>query len=406
MTSMPSDVGSDTDLPVIPARRAAECPLAPPAEFVGWREEPGLRRAMYQGRPAWVVSRYQDIRAALVDPRMSADTIPNSLMPSGPDNHTPVMFARADDPEHHRLRRMMTSVFTFRRTDAMRPQIQELVDRHLSAMITNGPPADIVRDFALPVPSLVIAVLLGVPQEDLEFFQHNTTVGMDMRSSEEEKAQAFGAMYAYIRELVDRKEHDPGDDLISHLVTDYVVPGELNRETAAINGVIMMQAGHETTANMIALGTVALLQHRDVFERLGQADDRVVIANIVEELMRYLTVVHSQVDRVASEDLTIGGQLIRAGDMVVMNLPAGNWDAEFVENPETLDVDRNTRGHLGFGYGVHQCIGQNLARVEMQTAFATLARRLPGLRLAVSTDALKFKGESDIYGMKELPVAW
>jgi cytochrome P450 len=156
---------------------------------------------------------------------------------------------------------------------------------------------------------------------------------------------------------------------------------------------------------MISLGTVALLQHPDVYQRLGQTDDHTVIANIVEELMRYLTIVHSQVDRVATEDLTLGGQLIRAGDWVLMNLPAGNWDTEFVDNPETLDADRNTRGHLGFGYGVHQCIGQNLARVEMQVAFATLARRLPGLKLAVSPDALRFK-ESDIYGMKELPVSW
>jgi cytochrome P450 len=361
---------------------------------------------MYQGQPAWVVSRYRDIRAALVDPGLSAETIPDSLMPSGRDDHTPVMFARTDDPEHHRLRRMMTSVFTFRRTDAMRPQIQELVDRHLGEMIAKGPPADLVHDFALPVPSLVIALLLGVPPEDLEFFQHNTTVGMDTRTSDEQRARVFGEMYGYILDLVDRKEHDPGDDLISHLVTDYVVTGQLNRETAAMTGVIMMQAGHETTANMIALGTVALLQHRDVFERLGRTGDKAAIANIVEELMRYLTIVHSQVDRVAIEDLTIGGQLIRAGDMVVMNLPAGNWDAEFVDDPESFDVDRNTRGHLGFGYGVHQCIGQNLARVEMQTAFATLARRMPGLRLAVSPDALKFKGESSIYGMKELPVTW
>ena len=401
-----SNFTSETDLPVIPAPRAAQCPLHPPAEFTQWRAEPGLRRAMYQGRPAWVVSRYQDIRAALVDPRLSADTISAALMPSGPDDQTPVMFARIDDPEHHRLRRMMTSVFTFRRADAMRPQIQELVDQHLNAMIANGPPADLVRDFALPVPSLVIALLLGVPPEDLEFFQRNTTVGMSTGASEEQKAQAFGAMYVYILELVDRKAHDPSDDLISRLVTDYVATGQLNRETTAMTGVIMMQAGHETTANMIALGTVALLQHRDVFERLGQTDDKIVIANVVEELMRYLTIVHSQVDRVATEDFTIGGQVIRAGDMVVMNLPAGNWDAEFVDNPEIFDVNRNTRGHLGFGYGVHQCIGQNLARVEMQTAFATLARRLPGLRLAVSPDALKFKGESDIYGMKELPVTW
>jgi cytochrome P450 len=361
---------------------------------------------MYRGRPAWVVSRYQDIRAALVDPRLSADTITDSITPTGADDHTPVMFARIDDPEHHRLRRMMTRDFTFRRADGMRPQIQEIVDRYLDEMIGNGPPADLVRDFALPVPSLVIALLLGVPSADLEHFHRNTTISLDTRSSDEQKAQAFGAMFTYIRELVDRKEHDPSDDLMSRLVTDYVATGQLNRETAAMTGAIMMQAGHETTANMIGLGTVALLQHHDVFERLGHTEDQGVIANIVEELMRYLTIVHSEVERVATEDLTIGGQLIRAGDMLVMNLPAGNWDTEFVDHPETLDVDRNVRGHLGFGYGVHQCIGQNLARVEMQTAFATLARRLPSLRLAVPPDELRFKGESGIYGMKELPVTW
>jgi cytochrome P450 len=406
MTSTTSSFGADTDLPGIPAPRDAGCPLQPPSEFSNWRQEPGLRRAMCQGKPTWVISRYQDIRAALVDPRLSAETIPASIMPTGPDNETAVMFARIDDPEHHRLRRMLTKDFTFRRADGMRPQVQEIVDRYLDEMTDKGPPADLVRDFALPVPSLVIALLLGVPSEDLEPFHRNTTVTLDTKSSDEQKAQAFGTMFNDIRELVVRKEHAPGDDLISRLATDYVATGQLNRETAAMTGAVMMQAGHETTANMIALGTVALLQHRDVFERLGRTDDPSVVANIVEELMRYLTIVHSQVDRVAIDDLTIAGQTIRAGDFLVMNLPAGNWDPEFAENPEEFDINRNTRGHLGFGYGVHQCIGQNLARVEMQIAFATLARRLPGLRLAVSPDALRFKGESGIYGMKELPVTW
>ena len=396
---------SETDLPVIPAPRAAHCPLAPPPEFADWREEPGLRRAIYHGQPAWVVSRYQDIRAALLDPRLSADTISAAVKPSGSGGNPPVMFARTDDPEHHRLRRMLTSNFTFRRTEGMRPQIQELVDHYLGEMISNGPPGDIVRDFGLPVPSLVIALLLGVPPEDLGLFQQHTAAGLDTRSSDEQKAHAFGAMYAYIRELVARKEREPGDDLISRLVTEYVATGQLDHETAAMTSVIMMQAGHETTANMISLGTVALLQHPDIYARLGQTDDRAVIGNIVEELMRYLTIVHGQVDRVATEDLMLGGQLVRAGDFLVVNLPAGNWDPKFVDDPDILDVDRNTRGHLGFGYGVHQCIGQNLARVEMQVAFATLARRLPGLKLAVPPEELKFK-EADIYGMKELPVTW
>ncbi|WP_082971069.1 cytochrome P450 [Mycobacterium sp. E3298] len=400
-----SDPCSDANLPVLPAPRPAHCPLAAPPEFDEWRKQPGLRRAMFQGSPVWVVSRYHDIRAALVDPRLSAKTIPDSILPTDADNKVAVMFARIDDPEHHRLRRMMTSNFTFRRCEAMRPHIQEWVDHYLGQMIEHGAPADLVREFALPVPSMVIALLLGVPPEDLELFQHNTTKGLDQKSTDEEKGQAFGAMYAYIEELVQRKAREPGDDLISRLLTEYVATGQLDHTTTAMNSVIMMQAGHETTANMISLGTVALLEHPDVFERLGQTDDPAVIANTVEELMRYLTIVHSQVDRVATEDLTIGGQLIRAGEYVMMNLLAGNWDAEFVNNPESFDVDRNTRGHLGFGYGVHQCIGANLARVEMQVAFATLARRLPGLNLAVSPAELRFK-DANIYGMKELPVSW
>lgn len=404
--STTSEVRSEADLPIIPLSRAPQCPLAPPAEFASWRDEEGLRRVMWHGQPVWMVSRYRDIRAALVDPRLSAKTIPDAIMPSDSAGNIPIMFARVDDPEHHRLRRMMTSNFTFRRTETMRPQIQEMVDGFLDQMIANGPPADLVRDFGLPVPSLVIALLLGVPPEDLGLFQKHTTIGLDTRSTDEEKGAAFGAMYVYIQELVERKQREPADDLISRLVTEYVATGQLDNETAAMNSVIMMQAGHETTANMISLGTVALLDNPEVFRRLGQTDDRAAIANIVEELMRYLSIVHSQVDRIATEDFVLGGQLIRAGDAVLMNLPAGNWDAEFVDHPADLDADRNTRGHLAFGYGAHQCIGANLARVEMQVAFATLARRLPGLKLAVPPDQLHFKAESDIYGMKELPVSW
>jgi cytochrome P450 len=403
--STTSEVRPDADLPVLPVPRPARCPLAPPPEYGDWREQPGLRRAMFQGNPVWVVSRYRDIRAALVDPRLSAKTIPDSIMPTDADDKIPVMFARTDDPEHQRLRRMMTTNFTFRRCESMRPHIQDMVDHYLGQMIDNGAPADLVREFALPVPSMVIALLLGVPPEDLEIFQRNTTTGLDQKSTDAEKGQAFGAMYAYIQELVERKAREPGDDLISRLVTEYVATGQLDHATTSMSSVIMMQAGHETTANMISLGTVALLEHPEVFERLGQTDDTAVVANVVEELMRYLTIVHSQVDRVATEDLMIGGQLIRAGEFVMMSLLAGNWDADFIDNPESFDVNRNTRGHLGFGYGVHQCIGANLARVEMQVAFATLARRLPGLKLAVAPDELRFK-DANIYGMKELPVSW
>ena len=398
--------GDHTALPAVPVPRDARCPLRPPPEFDDWRASEGLQKVLWRHEPTWFISRYEDIRAALTDPRLSADTLPEELKLMGVGDNVPVVFARIDDPEHNRLRRMMTRDFTFRRAQAMGPQIQELVDGFLDDMIAKGPPADLVRDFALPVPSLVISLLLGVPYEDHEFFQHHSTVGLDSRSTDEEKLGAMGAIFNYVTELAERKEREPGDDLISRLVTDYVATGQLNRATVAMNGAILLQAGHETTANMIALGTVTLLQHPDQLARLRETDDPDLVANIVEELMRYLSIVHSQVDRVATEDLIINGQLIRAGERVLMNIPAGNWDASFVDNPDAFDIDRNPRGHLGFGFGVHQCIGQNLARVELQIALSTLVRRLPGLRLAVPPEDLSFAYEKEIYGMHELPVTW
>ncbi len=398
--------GDGTAPPAVPIPRDARCPLAPPAEFAEWRAADGLQMVLWRHEPTWLISRYEDIRAALTDPRLSANTLPDALQARSADDNIPVIFARIDDPEHNRLRRMMTRDFTFRRAEAMRPQIQNLVDGFLDDMIEAGPPADLVRDFALPVPSLVICLLLGVPYEKHEFFQHNSTKGLDARSTDEEKMAAIGAMFDYMWELAALKEREPGDDLMSRLITEYVAKGELSRETAVMNCVILLQAGHETTASMISLGTVALLQHPDALDRLRRTDDPALVANIVEELMRYLTIVHTQVDRVALEDLTINGQLIRAGEHVLMNLPAGNWDSAFVDDPDILDIDRNPRGHLGFGFGVHQCIGQNLARVELQVALSTLARRLPGLQLAVPPEELSFAGQQEIYTIHELPVAW
>ncbi len=396
-------------LPTMPARRPPGCPLTPPAEFAQWREEPGLRRAinLFLAQPAWVASRYEDIRTLLTDPRMSAKTIPDAFTPTGDDDRAAVLFPRTDDPEHNRLRRMLTRDFTVRRAKEMAPEIQKLVDGLLDDMIAAGPPADFVRDFALPVPSLVICLLLGVPYEDHEYFQECSTGALDVSTSEEHKVAAIGQMFGYINELLQRKKTEPGDDLLSRLMNDNVANGEMSVATAAMTGFIMLQAGHETTASMIALGTLVLLQHPEVMDRLRETDDPAVVLNIVDELLRYLTIVHSGlVDRVATEDMEFAGELIRAGEHVVMNLTAGNYDPNFVENPEVFDVDRNSRGHLAFGYGVHQCIGQNLARTELQIALTSAARRLPNLALAVPFEELNFMEDQAIYRLESMPVTW
>ncbi|MFJ2176852.1 cytochrome P450 [Streptomyces sp. NPDC101062] len=395
-----------TDLPVFPGERAARCPFNPPAEYTRWREEDGLRQVNWNGHTVWAVSRYEDIKTAMTDPRISAQALAlqSNGAHEGPD--APDIFPRMDDPEHARLRRMLTKDFTVRRVDAMRPRIEDMANDFIDKMVAKGAPADLVPDYALPIPSLVISLLLGVPYTDHDFFQTITATVMNMNVSREEKAQASRKFFGYMLELVARKEREPGDDLMSRLVREHVQTGELRRESAAMNGVILLNAGHETTANMISLATVALLENPDMAAALRDTDDPKTIANAVEELLRYLTIVHSLVARVAKEDVEIGGRLIKAGEGLIMNLPAGNWDPHFTDRPDTLDIGRPARGHLAFGYGVHQCIGQTLARAELQIALPTLLRRLPGLRLAVPVEEIRFRNDMSIYGVHALPVTW
>ena len=406
---MSSPTSTGAELPTMPHPRAADCPLLPPSEFAEWRSTGGLRRAMnlFLGQPAWVLSRYEDIRAALTDPRLSAKTIPEAMIATGKADDQAVLFPRTDDPEHNRLRRMLTRDFTVRRAKEMAPDIQRLVDGLLDNIIAAGPPCEFVRDFALPVPSLVICLLLGVPYEDHDRFQEHSTGALDTTTTEEQKVASIMALFGYIYELLERKKHEPGNDLLSRLMNDNVANDEMNVATAAMTGFIMLQAGHETTASMIALGTMLLLDHPDVMTQLRENDDPAVSLKIVDELLRYLTIVHSGlVDRVATEDLEICGQLVCAGEHVMMNLVAGNFDSEFVDNPDIFDIERTARGHLAFGYGVHQCIGQNLARLELQIALTTVARRLPGLRLAVPVEELNFMNDQAIYRMEDLPLTW
>ncbi|MGV9382775.1 cytochrome P450 [Nonomuraea sp. NPDC003707] len=394
---------TNTDLPVFPGDRDPRRPFDPAPEYAQWRATDGLRRVNWHGQEVWAVSRYEDIKVAMTDPRVSAD-VPSQQ--AGGGANAPQVFPRMDDPEHARLRRMLTKDFTVRRVQAMRPEIERMANDFIDEMISEGSPADLVQAYALPIPSLVISLLLGVPYTDHRFFQDVTSVLMSRTSTEEERLKANLAIFGYLTDLVAEKEREPDDALISRLVREHLATGELTRETIAMNGFILLNAGHETTANMIALGTLALLENPDELTRLRDTDDPKVVANAVEELLRYLTIVHSLVARVAKEDVEIGGQLVRAGEGLIMNLPAANRDPAFVGDPDGLDLDRNTRGHMAFGHGVHQCLGQVLARAELEIALPTLLRRLPDLRPAVPIEQIRFRNDMSIYGVHELPVAW
>ena len=401
-----SDANDTANLPAFPPVRRASCPLDPPAEFADWRESDGLHRVIWNGVSVWAVSRYDDIKFALTDPRISADTL-GKLQPGFPGGEGTIpIFARMDDPEHNRIRRLLTKDFTVKRIQSMRPRIQEMVDTFLDEMVSRGQPADLVRDFALPVPSLVISLLLGVPYDDHQFFQKHSQVVANMEASAEEHAEASVALFTYLYELIAAKESEPGEGMLSRVFHEHVVTGEFSREALAANGVLLLQAGHETTANMISLSVLYLLQNRDQLVRIRDTDDPVLISKAVEELLRYLTIVTSLVDRIAVDDVEIGGQLVRAGEGLIINLPAGNRDSAFFDNPETFDIDRDNHGHVAFGYGTHQCIGQILARAELEIAVPALLRRIPELRLAVPLEELRYRAEMGVFGVHSLPVTW
>ncbi|MFE9850016.1 cytochrome P450 [Streptomyces sp. NPDC005576] len=407
---MTETVTTPTPHPEYPMARAAGCPFDPPPAL---REQQGgepSRVSLWDGSSPWLITRYDQVRALLGDPRISAAPerpgYPHRDAGSRARSLTRHTFITMDDPEHARLRRMVTAPFAIKRVEVMRPAIQRIVDDLLDRMLAGPGPADLVEAFALPLPSLVICELLGVPYERHDFFQKQTKILVRRNGDPQEVVAASEALVDYLQELLADKLAEPGDDILSDLAVRRVATGELTSREAAEMGALLLAAGHEATANMIALGTVALLRHPDQLALLRDSDHPKRVAATVEELLRYLTIVHSGRLRVASEDIEIGGVTIRAGDGVICATDIANRDPDVFPDPDRLDVTRDARRHVAFGFGVHQCLGQPLARVELQVVYSTLYRRIPTLALAAGVDQLRFKHDGVIYGVYDLPVTW
>ncbi|MFG2965581.1 cytochrome P450 [Streptomyces sp. NPDC048288] len=391
-----------------PMSRAPGCPFDPPPALTAAQEEGPLTKVrLWDGKDYWLLTRYADQRALLLDPRLSADlTRPGyPLQMPVTDGGNTASFIMMDDPEHARLRRMVTAPFAIKRVDAMRPAVQKIVDDLIDEMLAGPNPVDLVEAFALPVPSLVICALLGVPYDDHDFFQENSRLLISRDTTVEDRTAAHGRLAEYLDRLMGEKMERPADDLFSGLVAR-VRAGELTRLGAAQMGVLLLLAGHETTANMIALGTLALLEHPEQLALLRDTDDPAAIAGAVEELLRYLSIVHSGRRRAVLDDIKVGGQVIRAGEGVIMPNEIANRDPEVFADPDRLDLTRDARRHVAFGFGVHQCLGQPLARMELQVVYGTLYRRIPTLRLAADINDLPFKHNGGVYGVHELPVTW
>ncbi|MEB8326574.1 cytochrome P450 [Dietzia kunjamensis] len=389
-------------------------PIDPPLAYNWLRDNEPIRQVeTVGGGAAWLITRYDDVRTILSDARVSSDSqnpgFPRFGAPTEPEDQR--LFLRMDPPQHTIFRDLLAKNFTLSAMKKMRPAIQELVDETIATMLSSPDrKADFVEEFALPIPSTVLSWLLGVRAEDRAFF--NSAADRALAATDptnpdalEIAMTAMHELRTYIRSIAEERaaQDDPGDDIMGQLV-GAARAGDITMMDVENSGFLLIIAGHDTTTNMTALGTYTLLQHRDLWNEIREEPS--LVRGAVEELLRYLTVVHLVILRVATEDIQIGGVTIKAGDAIIpLNLAANRDDAHFPE-ADQLDIHRKDRDHFAFGYGIHQCVGQALARLELQVIFETLTRRVPNLRLDADPADLPFKQWSGINGLFTMPVTW
>ncbi|MFF4416889.1 cytochrome P450 [Streptosporangium sp. NPDC001559] len=390
----------------LPTARQSGCPFDPPKELTEAQEQSPISRLTFaDGHRGWLVTGYDLVRSILADPRFSSR---RELMRHHPlidygDVETPPAapgeFLLMDEPLHGRYRKPLVGKFTVRRMRQLTERVEQITADHLDAMEKAGPPTDLVTAFAKPIPAIVICELLGVPYEDRGSFQSQVESLISGQVSDDEMFTAYTSVQHYLAELVTAKRANPTDDVLSDLLD-----GDFTDEELRGIGFLLLAAGLDTTANMLALGTFALL--RNPAQLAALRADPALTDRAVEELLRYLSVA-KQFYRVALENVEVGGHTITAGTMVILAYHAANRDPRRFGDPHLLDLRRDDGGHLAFGHGVHQCLGQQLARVEMRVAFPALVNRFPTLRLAVPAEEVGLRPETaDIHGVTSLPVTW
>ncbi|WP_433579805.1 cytochrome P450 [Nocardia brasiliensis] len=395
------------DPPAFPSNRT--CPYHLPEQYTRLRDEQDSlhKVTLFDGAQAWVVTKHETARALLADPRLSADRTHANFPAVSPrfrvfQSGKPA-FISLDPPEHSTQRRMMISEFTLKRVKGMRADIEKIVHGFIDDLLAAGPPADLVGQFALPVPSMVICRLLGVPYEDHEFFQ-DASRRLVQSTTAEGAIAARRDLAVYLDGLITRLQAEPGPGLLSSLVADQLAHGEIDREDLVSSSILLLVAGHETTASMTSLSVITLLEHPDQHAALRA--DPSLIPGAVEELLRYLAIADIAGGRFAKADIEIDGHVIKQGEGVLISNSIANRDGSVFAEPDTFDVHRSARHHIAFGYGVHQCLGQNLARLELEIILGSLFERIPTLRLAVPTEQLTLRPGTTIQGVNELPVTW
>jgi cytochrome P450 len=385
------------DAALMPLRRTGLDPVPELGEIRS--REPISKVDIPFGVNVWLVSGYEEAKIILGNAKGYSNDFANLVGQHGAsESHSPGGLGFADPPEHTRLRKLLTPEFTMRRLSRLTPGIKAIIDQRLDAMAAVDGPVDLVEEFALPIPSLVICELLGVPYEDRGEFQRFSMARFDLFGGATASLGAISESLQYLEGVVKKQRDDPGDGLLGMIIKEHGDEvGDIELAGLA-DGVLT--GGFETTASMLALGALVLLQDRDAFDLIH--DDDEAVHGFVEELLRYLTVVQVAFPRFAREDVTVRGVDIAKGDVVVVSLAGADRDPVLGNDLERVDLAREPTSHLAFGYGVHRCIGAELARMELRAAYPALVRRFPSMRLA--DDDLTFRRVSIVYGVDRLPV--
>lgn len=358
------------------------------------------------GTNVWLVTRYDDVKAFLGDhARFSNDF--SKVAEAGELQmllqQDPGGLGMVDPPDHTRLRKILTPEFTMRRLRRLVPKIDDIVTGQLDEMEWAGQGADLVEHYAMPIPALVICDLLGVPYAERDEFQKHSADRFNFTGDPSDSLGEIGASLKYLRGLVEQIRKEPNDGLIGQIIAEHgdaITDVEL---AGLADGILT--GGHETTASMISLAAHVLMKDADHVALMRDGDEKQV-SNLVEELLRYLTVVQVPFPRLAKVDLTLGGQEIKAGDLVVGSLVAANRDEALGANMDDMVPDRGTTSHLAFSWGIHRCIGAELGRMELRQALPALFRRFPALHHEGPVDETEFRMFSIVFGIESLPVAW
>lgn len=389
---------STVERPAFPFDRPVR--LRPPREFSELRDKPMTKVATRAGDTAYLATSYADIRFVLADARFSPHLHGGAAAWVGSVDIGNSLFQ--DPPGHTRLRRLISKEFTARRANRLRPRIQEIADELVAAMSAADQPVDVVSAFAFPLPIVVIGELLGVPaEEQLQFRSWSDTFLAVSEDTIAEAAQAWGELQEYVPRLIAAKRADPGDDLLSALVSTRE-DDRLSEPELIMLTISLLIGGYATTANAISTGMIYLLEN-DALGRIAEQSE--VIDQAVEEVLRH-TLGGGEMRRVANTDVTVGDVLVQEGETVLCPLEAANHDPKQFAEPERFSIDRTDNPHVSFGHGIHFCVGAGLARVELQVAFATLAAAFPQMRLVARPDDIPWAVRLLDEGPQEVLVTW